>query len=267
MNNDYDQVIRSHYDEVAIQDKDQATSTMANLYVRDAETVFIKNTIESFTETKKDSEVKVLDVGCGNGYTLEQLSSCLPNLSYAGLEFTDSLRNIANSTLSSKSIDVKGGDIRDKKSLNDYEVDILICQRVIINLLDQADQETALKNLVEIVKDGGLLIFIECFQSGLDSLNKAREEFKIEPLPPAHHNLYLNDEFFNIPSLEEFDLSQKEFLSSHYFVSRVIHQYYLNLGGLKFHRNSEFVSFMTDAMPDNIGTYSPIKFCSYKKSA
>ena len=65
--------------------------------------------------------------------------------------------------------------------------------------------------------------------------------------------------------LIEFDLSQKEFLYTHYFVSRVMHQSFLESSEREFKRNSEFVSFFIQALPDSIGTYSPIKFFAFTK--
>ena len=267
MNSKYDQIILSHYDNVANKEKDEATSTMANLFVRNAETTFIINMISEFMSQQKKNEVsKVLDVGCGNGYTIGKLRNIFPELDFSGLEFNDSLREIAKETLSTSSIKVVEGDIRNKKTLEKFEVDILICQRVIINLLNVDDQKNALNNLLNIVNKGGLLIFIECFESGLDSLNKARQEFKLEAMSPAHHNLYLSDDFFDVSDLKEFDFSQKEFLSNHYFVSRALHQSFLEASQQDFIRNSEFVTFFSQALPNSVGTYSPIKFLAFTKT-
>ena len=56
-------------------------------------------------------------------------------------------------------------DIRKLKSKNKF--DLIICQRVLINLLNKNDQKKALRNLIEIVKTGGTLLFIETFKSGI----------------------------------------------------------------------------------------------------
>ncbi len=267
MSTDYDQLIKTHYDGVATEEKNSGSSTMANTFVRDAETNFIASMVAKYINKREKSEgLKVLDVGCGNGYTLGKLAPSFPELSFAGLEITDSLREIANESLASQSISVAGRDIRKMDTLEEYDADILICQRVIINLLDENDQKEALNNLLNIVNTDGLLIFIECFDSGLQSLNQARKEFGLDEMTPAHHNLYLPDDFFNIPGLKEFDLSQKEFLSSHYFISRALHPTFLSMNKQEFIRNSEFVSFFTKSFPDSIGTYSQIKFLSFIKN-
>ena len=276
----YDLEIKKHYDKVAETDKDSPSSTMADLYIRENETKFIENQIEKFTSLQKseyrfsgdcatgpgkNDKFTILDVGCGNGYTLEILLNTFPNLDFQGIEFNDSLRQIASNRFTNKKIQISNGDIRNISTLPKEKVDILICQRVLINLLDENDQKSALNNLIELVNSGGLLIFIECFKSGLDNLNSARQEFELDDLPPAHHNLYLSDEFFQHISLKEFDNTQRELFSTHYFISRVLHQTFLMANKKTFFRNSHFVSFFSGAFPKNVGDYSPLKPLSFKK--
>ena len=75
-----------------------------------------------------------------------------------------------------------------------------------------------------MTKKNGVIIFIEAFNEGLDNLNLARKEFGLKPLPPAIHNLYLNDDFFETENLETFYNKEASSLSTHYFVSRVLHE-------------------------------------------
>jgi ubiquinone/menaquinone biosynthesis C-methylase UbiE len=276
----YDLEIKKHYDQVAEADKDSSSSTMADLYIRENETKFIEHQIEEFTSQQKcehqasggyatgpgnNNKFTILDVGCGNGSTLENLSNSFPNFDFQGIEFNDSLRQIASKRFTNKKIQIANGDIRNIQTLPDEKVDILICQRVLINLLDENDQKFALNNLVNLVNLGGLLIFIECFKSGLNNLNSARKEFELEGLPPAHHNLYLSDEFFQHESLKEFDNTQSELFSTHYFISRVLHETFLKANKKDFIRNSHFVSFFSKAFPKNVGNYSPLKPLSFTK--
>jgi SAM-dependent methyltransferase len=276
----YDEAIKQHYDRVAEYDKDSSTSTMADTFVRETETAFIANKISEYTHRQetahrqdggyalspgKNNRFSVLDVGCGNGHTLETMSESFPHFDFAGIEFNASLRNIAANRFRNRPINISEGDIRVRASLPQTRCDILICQRVIINLLDAADQKATLSNLIEIVNPNGLLIFIEAFKSGLSNLNEARSEFGLEGLPPASHNLYLDDDFFIHPTLAEFDNSKADFLSTHYFVSRVLHQTFLNVNKGEFVRNSHFVSFLSRALPHSIGKYSPLKLLAFNK--
>lgn len=264
---EYDLEIKKHYDKVAITDKESSSCTMSDNYIRENETIFIKNIINEFKSkvSEKDETFTIIDVGCGNGHSLEVLSNIFPNFEFQGIEFNKSLREIASNRFINKKIQIKEGDIRDKQTLPNKKVDILICQRVLINLLDEKDQKLALDNLIDLVKKDGLLIFIESFKSGLQNLNDARKEFELIELPPAHHNLYLNDNFFQNKLIKEFNNSQSELLSTHYFVSRVLHETFLKANNKEFFRNSHFVSFFSKAFPKSVEKYSPIKLLSYKK--
>jgi len=276
----YDSLIKDHYDNVAKVDKDSATSTMVDLFIRNAETEFIINMIRAFMQQQRsefkdggensgspgeDRSFTVLDVGCGNGYTLETISQEFPKLLFRGVELNDCLRSIAQQRFADKSIRVTKGDIRLFEPFENMKVDVLICQRVIINLLDVQHQTTALRNMIKIMNRGGLLIFIESFKSGLISLNDARTEFGLPLLSPAHHNLYLETNFFKDPALDPFDLSSENFLSTHYFISRVLHPSFLDVHKAKFERNSNFVSFFSQAFPPSVGNYSPLKLFSFLK--
>lgn len=279
--NPYDHAIREHYDKVAAAEGIAATSTMADTVIRDQETRFISEMTQRFVSDQlaefsasggyavgpgRTGTFSLVDVGCGNGYTLEVLSSIKYNLVLQGIEFNDSLRRIAESRLESKDIRVEKCDIRDSNTLPSKQFDILVCQRVLINLLDASHQKAALNNLVDLVSEKGILIFVEAFKSGLNNLNSARREFGLDDLPPAHHNLYLDDNFFEIDSIMNFDTSFKETLSSHYFVSRVLHPVFLAQSGGEFVRNSHFVHFFSKAISENVGEYAPLKFLAFQKN-
>ncbi len=264
ISSNYDQAIKEHYDKVAVDNKDKPSCTMDNDFVRDTETDFIVDTIKKYIKSEK-KDYSLVDVGCGNGYTLDMLSKNFTDIKFRGIEQNDSLRNLADEKVGKYNINIYSGDIRNEIKILTEKIDILVCQRVIINLLDKDDQTLALKNIINCVKDDGLLIFIECFSSGLKALNLAREEFKLSDLPPAHHNLYLDDNFFDTPELIDFDSTKKEFLSTHYYVSRVMHPNILDLTNQEFRRNSEYVKFFSKALSPSIGDFSPIKFLSFIK--
>lgn len=172
-------------------------------------------------------------------------------------------------------VSILEGDIRDRDFSKGTTADILICQRVLINLLAIEDQKEALSNIVASVKSpsawrsGGTLLFIESFASPLARLNEARSEFDLPPIPPAHHNLYLPDDFFKLQQLKPFRtdglLMPPNFLSTHYYVTRVLHAI-VTPKNKPFKRNSEFVKFFTDALNQNAGDYSPLKLYIFEKA-
>tara|TARA_Y100000588_G_scaffold388688_1_gene489521 strand:+ start:7573 stop:8427 length:855 start_codon:yes stop_codon:yes gene_type:complete len=275
----YDGIIAKHYKQVAQEEGDKPTSTMADIITREKETHAIDNFVSASlkkrkTENKEDPTM-IIDIGCGNGYTLEVLAAKYPKEKFIGVEITKELREIASLRLKNfKNVSIINGDIRDINFSAGQTADVLICQRVIINLLDEEDQRKALKNIIGTVRknnskeSGGTLLFLEAFSSSLNKLNQAREEFDLAPIKPAHHNLYLEDNFFQVPELEEFitnDFSIPEnFLSAHYYITRVLHSMLIKDKPLK--RNSEFVNFFTNALKDNTGDYSPLKLHMFQVS-
>ena len=267
---DYDDAVRRHYDEVAQTHKDSPLSTMEDAIIRKKETDCILGIIQEHTREQETGkgELSIIDVGCGNGYTLSQIRACMPHL-LCGIEFNESLRAIANERLDKFNIIAQYGDIRVMDTLPRKKFDILISQRVLINLLNPEDQKKALGNLISIVRNGGLLIFIESFSQGLDNLNEARKEFGLSSIPPAHHNLLLPEDFFSHPSLARWQggghRHNPHMLSTHYYVSRVFHEFALNKAGVPFARNSHFVNFFSQSLPDGIGAYSPLQIHVFRK--
>jgi SAM-dependent methyltransferase len=248
---------------VAESEKDSELSTMRNVFIRQKETEFIINAIKCFSNENRVNSL--VDVGCGNGYTLSLMGKFFSNFSISGVEYTDSLREIALRRFKNSDVSIFQGDIRFSDTLPKNKYDILLCQRVLINLLDPEDQKKALENLIDLVNIGGLLIFCESFKSGLINLNNARKEFGLEPILSAYHNLYLDDNFFETKRLSENTTSTTNTLSTHFFVARVLHAAFLKAKNEEFVRNSHFVSFFSQALPDSCGNYSPLRFLSFRK--
>ena len=261
----YDQTILDHYANVAREEGSLESCTMADEKIRKTETDFILFGIDHYSKLGGKNNFKVLDIGCGNGYTLETVHAAFPNLHLSGVEFTPELRALANKK--KIPVEVSSGDIRDRKTIPSGQ-DVIICQRVLINLLNEDDQKHALANIAESLVDGGILIIIEAFESGLKNLNKCRTELGLEEIPPAHHNLYLKDSFFDsTDSLAPLEIGQpSNILSTHYFVTRVLHDIALVATSSEFVRNSLFVSFFSEALPQGIGDFSPLRCHVLKKN-
>jgi SAM-dependent methyltransferase len=281
MGRKYDRIILEHYDNEAMTHGLDSTSTMLDATVRERETHLIERFVTLAVASLRrqgihDNRIAICDVGCGNGSTLEVLWRKFPKVGYQGIEFTPSMLKLAQTRCRGvRNVEVSHGDVRDLKGYK-RRFNIVLCQRVIINVLDPVDQQAALGELASIIEDGGYLLSIEAFWEPLANLNAARFEFGQPPLDPSHHNRYLSPDFYSSetslipldgPMLDEglpIDFLPCNFLSSHYFVSRVIHP--LALGPERpFERNSHFVQFLTKAFDRPIGDYSPVKAYAFKK--
>jgi len=268
---EYDTLIKDHYDNVGTIATSSGASSMADLIVRDKETQFILNQVQKFigdtaiTKTPKTSEVSVLDVGCGSGHTLITLNEKFPNCEIVGIEQNETMRASAVNFAKLTEVKILAGDLRDSSTLPNRKFNIVICQRVMINILKREDQLLALENLINLIDASGLLVLLESFDSGLSNLNNAREEFGLDRILPAHHNLYLNENFLNHPKLVRLENPEENALSSHYFVSRVFHPAILKSLGVEESRNSHFTSFLSNSITNSAGDFSPLKFFVFQK--
>jgi len=258
--NHYDEIILNHYQNVAQEDRDSHLSTMKDAYIRERETSLILQFVNDYISNVGDlNGIVIADIGCGNGYTLSVLSSEFPNLKFIGYEYTPELRQVAIDRFkNNNNVEIKAADIRNEFS--DIKHDLCIVQRVIINLLDIDHQSIAVENVCSTLKKNGNILFIESFKNGLDELNEARSEFELPEIKSAYHNLLLNDDFFQwTKELSGCKISNYEsnFLSSYYYIARVLHPHLL--GDIKFKRNSHFVKYMSQNITLDYGNYSPIQ--------
>ncbi len=269
----YDQTILDHYKAVAGEAGLGANATMADSRTRQLETElivrFVRRSLDLATAAgRRPEQVVIADIGCGNGYTLEVVRGIDPRPRLVGFEYSPDLRALAAQRFAAGGAEIRAADIRDRATLGAEPIDIALCQRVLINLLDPADQAAARDNIVDAVAPGGHLLFVESFTAGLDLLNEARGEFELAVIGAAHHNLYLGDDFFAVPALAPWagpvDEVPEHFLSTHYYVTRVVHP--LLLGQRPFRHNSLFTGFMSQALAQNVGAFSPIRARAFSRS-
>ena len=259
MKSKYDKIIKEHYDKVATTQKMSNLSTMQDKKIRKIETDFILEEIKNI----KKRNISILDVGCGNGSTLLKISKNYKKNNLYGFEQNKLLASLAKKQLKSKAmIFIK--DIRKLESKKKF--DLLICQRVLINILNLSDQKKALKNLINLVKKGGVLLFIETFNSGIKELNNVRKKFGLNCLGPSHHNKPLTENFFNNRKLKSILVTKNYELSSHYIVARVMHPFYLSFKKEKFKHNSGFVRFFSNLISIKNKHFSHIKLLKFIKN-
>ena len=253
----YDKLQIKHYDKVARKFKLSKFSTMADEFIRDSETKFIIQNI-------KKKKI-ILDLGCGNGFTLKTIYKKQKAYKLYGIENNLSLYNLAKKNLGKKAKIIKH-DIRKKVSNFKFFFDIIICQRVLINLMQRNDQREALSNILYLLKRNGKLIIIEGFQSGLENLNLLRKKFKLKNIPVAHHNLNLRDNFFKRKDLKDITpKNTKNFLSKNYFISRVLDPIYNLAFKKKFKYNSDFTRILSEIIPNLDLNIGQLKFLIFKK--
>lgn len=262
----YEEAVLAHYKTEASHSSLDKTSTMHDVYIKDKEVEFILAEIEKAV-AQKGGGISLLEIGCGNGYLLSVLKEKFPEMKLSALEFTKELFDLATSR-KLHGVNIIHGDCR-QKNFADHEFDVVVCERVLINLLEPKDQVKALGNIRDSLKSGGQFVTVECFEEPLAELNVIRDEMKMSAILPAHHNLYLSENI--VAAMRDFGFVEvvgslpKNTLSTHFFVTRIIHEFFKPEGGKV--KNTEFARFFDMALPPAIGNYSPLLFRTFVKKA
>lgn len=265
-NASYSDVILRHYrSEVETHGLD-ASSTMADDVTRNREIETIRSMLR---HVAKQTNVKtVVDVGCGNGYLLNTLRGEFPQLELKAVEYTPEFVQIARSR-NIERCEILQGDVR-SMPLTDASIDVAITERCIINVMDRGDQTTALRDMARVVRPGGFWICVEAFTDGLETLNAARAEMGLPPNQQPHHNMWFDkpwfletiNPLFEVVNEDHPELAPPNFLSSHYFISRVM---YPSCTKREVLYNTHFVKFFRFLPP--IGNYSPIQVYLLRRRA
>jgi ubiquinone/menaquinone biosynthesis C-methylase UbiE len=258
-----DQLIRQHYKEVAGKYGASSRSSMEDDVVREKEIEWIRNTLR-ILQDRQQSALNVLDLGCGNGFVLQGLSELYPSCHFWGLDFSEDLLTIAQAR-NLPNVKLSQGDARNLLLAED-SFDFVYSERCLINILDAEEQMAALHEIARILKPGGHYLMIECFTDGLEDNNRARADCGLPSIKQAYHNRYFEKSaflreingLFTRAELSELERSSfhfhSNFLSSYYFVSRVL---YPTIAKGDVVRNSEVAKFFSFLPP--IGNYSPVQ--------
>lgn len=262
---DHASVILEHYRKEAELHGRDTSSTMRDEITRGREVAAVIRFIEHLSLGQP--EARVLDVGCGNGYLLEVLAQRFPRLALAGLEYTPEMVAIAQERRVPRCT-ISPGDVR-ALPYPDASFDFVVTERCIINILDVPGQEKALREVARVVRPGGHYLCIEAFTDGLNNLNAARAELGLEPNAPPHHNIWFDKAWFLDVVGKDFDLVEPKddptlpppnFLSSHYFISRVM---YPSMTRREVLYNTHLVKFWSFLPPQ--GNYSAIQLHVLRK--
>ncbi len=267
------ELVKKHYKEQAAKYGASPQSTMEDEVIREKEITLILNFCAMSKNKLGNRNLRILDLGCGNGYALSVLSKGYPANSYWGVDFSKELLSIAKDR-KLPNCRFMQGDVR-RLSFDSKMFDVVYSERCLINILNWEEQKLVLHEIRRVLVLGGYYLMIECFTDGLLNNNKARKECGLSELKEAYHNKYFDKDLFLqaiskiFTVVEPAQFSRKEdgymfhhdFLSSHYFIARVLHPLVTKGESVK---NTEFVKFFSSLPP--VGNYSPIQAYILKNS-
>ncbi len=173
--------------------------------------------------------LRILDIGCGNGYTIAKLASEFES-EFIGIDLSEPMISCAkeitvNLNLKGKA-EFRTGNILDL-DIDSNSFDVVITERLLINLPTWDDQQKAIRKIHSILKNNGLFLMMDATRQGVDRLNEIRKKVGMEPIPHStKQNWWINrfdekqiknflQEIFNIENIQRFGM--------YFFISRVLH--------------------------------------------
>ncbi len=255
--NGYKKIVKNRYFEEAKKTELSLSSTMPDLNTRRLE---IENIVKYLDENSH-----CLEIGCGNGAASIEISKNKK----LDLISTDDNEKMIELAKRQPRDNIKGNlEFKQTNVLDlnyDNIFDTVFSIRCIINLMTWDDQKIALKKMINAVKNNGKIILLEAFSDGLGELNQARNEFNLEPIPPAFHNFHLKKDLV-INYLSENNcklIEENNFLSSYYFASRVLYPILAKANNIEMIKNSKFDQFFS-FLP-SFGNFAHIKILHFEK--
>ena len=212
-------MVRAIYDQRNVNDI-YATSRDTNL--REVEIAFIRSVIDGG---------RVLDVGCGNGYTLLSLARTLA-AEFVGLDFSSRMIEGAHALterFQSELLSVPAFAVADVRSIPYGEAvfDWVISERCLQNLPDRESQYATLDEIARVLKPGGCFVMVEGTEDGLDRLNEVRSRLGLDPIPSAAPDnisaLKFREEELERELGRRFEVVRKQYFGTYYLISRVVH--------------------------------------------
>jgi SAM-dependent methyltransferase len=142
----------------------------------------------------------LLEAGCGNGHNLVGLARAFAHLRVDGFDYIDAMaagaRELAEREGLSERVRVFAGNILATGEIAGLGAayDIVLSDRMLINLNSEALQERGVLALAALTKPGGLLLVLENFIDAFEHQNDAREAMGLSRRRPAEFNLFMDAE-------------------------------------------------------------------------
>jgi ubiquinone/menaquinone biosynthesis C-methylase UbiE len=167
---------------------------------------------------------KVLDVGCGNGFSTVQFVKAAPETwFFEAVDYSQEMIDRANE-VEADNLTYTVGDVLTLSRNFGVEFDCIISERCLINLASWEEQMLALRQMAECLKPAGRMIIVENFTDGLKNLNNVRALFDLPEIKQRWHNKYIFKPQFEEFCKEHFHILHKENIGNHYYlISRVVY--------------------------------------------
>jgi len=131
--------------------------------------------------------MRLLEVGCGNGYVSQQLRQRVAHVD--SFDYAENMVARAKDLYGETNNRFFHDSVLDPKNIGS-NYDAALCVRVLINLRNLEEQRHAIRNMANPLRPGGKLILIEGYRDGFEALSAARRTVGLPELVPASINFY-----------------------------------------------------------------------------
>jgi len=208
-------------------DSKQKYITSPDFNLRELEIDFI---IEGITQHATKNNPKILDIGCGNGYTDLSIAKKL-QADITGLDFSSKMIEgatyLRDNMAELKSLPTFNVGDATKLPYEPETFDAVVSERMLLNLPNRETQFSVIDKVHRILKKNGIYIMVEGTRNGLRRLNKVRTDVGLEEIPDISEN-NVSSLKFEETELEaflekRFVILEKKYWGMYYLISRVVH--------------------------------------------
>lgn len=215
--------IKQYWDNRAKEQGGTRQATTNDYYMREIEINCLKGKIKTLFGSR--SELKIADIGCGDGLSTIEIAKSFPEINFSGFDYSENMICSAKERCKKdplKNIEFRVFDIT-KDDLKE-EYDLIYTDRCLINLPSWNLQRSAIIKIHNALVDDGYYIMIENFLEGHKNFNMLRQKFSLEEIQMRNHNLFLNEKDL-LPILKKLfsEIHYINISSQYYIVSRILY--------------------------------------------
>lgn len=217
--------IKQYWDERAKENPETVTGTTNDVYLRELE---IKTFVRAIAALAAGDGLTVLDIGCGDGYTTINIARHFPDVSFTGVDYSESMVANADRKLEREPATNVTFSVADATRIAETfpaeSFDVILTDRCLINLDSDEKQYDSIRQISELLKPGGHYIGIENFMEGQENLTAARASMGLPEIPVRWHNLFFVEHGFTSNVSNWFSqITFDDFSSAYYYTTRVLY--------------------------------------------
>lgn len=134
----------------------------------------------------------LLDLGCGNGFTLYSLGTALAGWTMTGVDFSEvliqgaeAMRTAFTGRLRTEPRFILGDAIAQIRGQADDSLDCILTERFLQNLPSRESQYGVIREAMRVLRKGGRLLMCEGSEDGFQALNDVREAAGLARIPAS----------------------------------------------------------------------------------